>query len=121
MCKRGDIYYVNFGNNPNSFKQSGLRPAVIVSNNKANCNSPLVTVIPLTTKVWKKKHLPTHVLIHDKLYTGLNQESMALAEQVETLDKSLLDNRIGEISDPLVMEQITIALQIQIGVFAEYN
>ena len=46
---------------------------------------------------------------------------MAVAERVETIDKHLIDNRIGEISDPLVREQITIALQIQIGAYAEYN
>jgi len=52
---------------------------------------------------------------------GLNQASVALAEQVETLDKDLLDNMIDEIKDELVMNQITVALQIKIGVFSEYN
>lgn len=46
---------------------------------------------------------------------------MALAEQVETLDKNLLVKKIGEIVDDMVMEQITVALQIQIGAYAEYN
>lgn len=62
MCKRGDIYFVNFGNNVKSFKQSGIRPALVVSNNKANYNSPVVTVVPLTKQVWKKPNLPTHVI-----------------------------------------------------------
>jgi mRNA interferase MazF len=121
MCKRGDIYYVDFGNNQNSYKQSGIRPVIVVSNNRANSNSPVVTVIPLTTRVWKKKYLPTHVQIPRKINTGLNKPSMALAEQVETLDKELLVNKVGEIVDDVVMEQITVALQIQIGAFAEYN
>lgn len=118
MCKRGDIYYVDFGENHDSNKQSGIRPAVIVSNNKANINSPIVTVIPLTARVWKKKHLPTHVQIRGG---GLDKPSMALAEQVETLDKKRLGGKIGEITDELTMTAVTVALQIQIGVYDEYN
>ncbi|MFR8846436.1 MAG: type II toxin-antitoxin system PemK/MazF family toxin [Waltera sp.] len=53
--------------------------------------------------------------------SGLNKPSMALAEQVETLDKTRLGERIGEVLDDMVMEQITVALQIQIGAYAEYN
>lgn len=121
MCRRGDIYYVNFGDNKDTYKQSGIRPAMVISNNKANNNSPVVTVVPLTKRTWKKPYLPTHVIIPDKLGTGLDRASMVLAEQVETLDKNLLIRKIGSVTDPLIMEQITIALQIQIGVFSEYN
>lgn len=56
-----------------------------------------------------------------KKSSGLNKQSMALAEQVETLDKTRLGERIGEVLDDMVMEQITVALQIQIGAYAEYN
>ena len=114
MCKRGDIYYVDFGEKDGS-KQGGVRPALVVSNNKANKHSPVVTVVPLS----KKKYLPTHVQIPKR--SGLNKPSMALAEQVETLDKTRLGERIGEVLDEMVMEQITVALQIQIGAYAEYN
>ena len=51
MCKRGDIYYVDFGNQKNSHIQQGIRPAIVVSNNKANDHSHLVTVVPLTKQV----------------------------------------------------------------------
>ena len=112
MCKRGDIYYVDFGEKDGS-KQGGVRPALVVSNNKANKHSPVVTVVPLSARVWKKKYLPKG--------SGLNKPSMALAEQVETLDKTRLGERIGEVLDDMVMEQITVALQIQIGAYAEYN
>lgn len=121
MCRRGDIYYVNFGDNQNSHKQGGIRPVLVVSNNKANLNSPVVTVVPLTKRVWKKSYLPTHVLIPLSAESGLDKPSMALAEQVETIDKSLLVDKRGEIIDRVLMEQITVALQIQIGVYAEYN
>ena len=130
MCKRGDIYYVDFGEKAGS-EQGGVRPALVVSNNKANKHSPVVTVIPLSARVWKKKYLPTHVQIPKgsglnkqiplKKSSGLNKPSMALAEQVETLDKTRLGERIGEVLDDMVMEQITVALQIQIGAYAEYN
>ena len=78
MCKRGDIYYVDFGEKDGS-KQGGVRPALVVSNNKANKHSPVVTVVPLSARVWKKKYLPTHVQIPKG--SGLNKPSMALAEQ----------------------------------------
>ena len=51
MCKRGDIYFVDFGENIESNKQCGIRPAVIVSNNRANKHSPVITVVPLTSKI----------------------------------------------------------------------
>lgn len=121
MCKRGDIYYVDFGVKTGSCEQGGIRPAVIVSNNKANANSPVITVVPLTTKIWKKPNLPTHVQIPHSVTTGLHRKSMALAEQVETVDKKKLTEKIGEISDNLLMEKITVALQIQIGAYEEYN
>ena len=120
MCKRGDIYFVNFGEKAGS-EQGGVRPALVVSNNKANKYSPVVTVIPLSARVWKKRHLPTHVQIPLKKSNGLDKPSMALAEQVETLDKTRLGEKIGEVLDALLMEQITVALQIQIGVYDEYN
>ena len=49
MCKRGDIYYVDFGEKDGS-KQGGVRPALVVSNNKANKHSPVVTVVPLSVE-----------------------------------------------------------------------
>ena len=121
MCMRGDIFFVDFGEHGNSHKQSGVRPAVIVSNNRNNRNSPVVTVVPLSARVWKKKYLPTHVQIPLSKSEGLDKPSMALAEQVETLDKIKLGEKIGKITDSLLMDAITVALQIQIGVYAEYN
>lgn len=120
MCKRGDIYFVNFGEKTGS-EQGGVRPALIVSNNKANKYSPVVTVIPLSARVWKKKYLPTHMQIPLSKSVGLDKPSMALAEQVETLDKARLGEKLGEVLDTSLMEQITVALQIQIGAYDEYN
>ena len=95
MCKRGEIHFVNFGDNIDTYKQSGLRPTLVVSNNKVNEHSPVITVVPLTTKT-RRMHLPTHVLIPPTSGIGLNRMSLALAEQVETLDKDRLLEYKGE-------------------------
>lgn len=119
MCKRGDIYFVDFGQNIESNKQCGIRPAVIVSNNRANEHSPVITVVPLTGRTYKKRHLPTHVFIPKSC--GLDRNSLALAEQVEAIDKKNLREKRGHISAAAVMEQINQALQIQLGVDDRYN
>jgi mRNA-degrading endonuclease toxin of MazEF toxin-antitoxin module len=120
VCKRGDVYFVDFGHNINSCKQSGIRPAIVVSNNKANEHSPVVTVVPLTSKTSKKRSLPTHVLIPNTEGIGLKHTSLALAEQLEAVDKTKLLHNIGCITNKHVMLQITKAVQVQIGVFEEY-
>lgn len=119
MCRRGDIYYVDFGQNIDSNKQCGIRPAVIVSNNRANEHSPVITVVPLTGRTHKKRFLPTHVFIPKSC--GLNKNSLALAEQVEAVDKKNLREKRGHISDTAVMDRIIRAIQIQIGVDDRYN
>ena len=119
MCKRGDIYYVDFGQNIDSNKQCGIRPAVIVSNNRANEHSPVITVVPLTSRTYKKRSLPTHVFIPKGC--GLERNSLALAEQVEAIDKKNLREKRGQITDVVIMERITQTIQIQIGVDDRYN
>lgn len=119
MCRRGDIYLVDFGENIDTKKQCGIRPAVIVSNNKANEHSPVITVVPLTSKTYKKRFMPTHVYI--PAGCGLGCGSMALAEQVEAIDKDRLLEKKGSITSAIIMERITKAIQIQIGVYEEYN
>ncbi len=121
MCRRGDIYYIDFGTNVDTRKQNGIRPAVIVSNNKANEHSPVITVVPLTSKTDKKRLLPTHVYIPISAGCGLSCGSLVLAEQVEAIDKSRLLEKKGAIKNTKVMDKITKAIQIQIGVFEEYN
>lgn len=121
MCRRGDIYFVNFGNEGNGCKQRGIRPAVVVSNNCANKHSPVITVVPLTSKTYKKRFLPTHVFIPRESIKGLTRNSLALAEQVESLDKKNLLEYKGCVTDQKIMVAITLALQIQIGAIEQYN
>ena len=121
MCRRGDVYYVDFGKDTDTRKQSGIRPAVVVSNNMANLYSPVITVVPLTSKINKKRFLPTHVFIPATAGCGLNCGSVALAEQVEAIDKERLIDKKGSIISAEIMGKITRAIQIQVGVFEEYN
>ena len=90
-----------------------------MSNNRANEHSPVITVVPLTGRTYKKRFLPTHVFIPKSC--GLDRNSLALAEQVESIDKKNLREKRGHISDSDIMAQITQAIQIQIGVDDRYN
>lgn len=115
MYKRGEIYYVDFGNNLTSRRQCGFRPALIVSNDVANRHSPVITAIPITARANKKREQPTHVFLPRWAGYGLTKDSVALAEQLFTIDKSELGRKIGEIRDRKMMDRITKALQVQIG------
>lgn len=82
---------------------------------------PIIIVVPLTLKINKKCFLPTHVFITSSCGSGLSRGSIALAEKVETIDKEQLLEKKGSILSLTIMEKITTAIQIQIGVFNEYN
>ncbi len=108
--KRGDIYYADLGDVVGS-EQFGLRPVVIVQNNIGNKYSKTVIVLPITSKV--KKELPTHIKIEGRNF-GLEKDSIILAEQIRTIDKSRLKKRIGKI-DKTVLNEIKQALIISCG------
>ena len=114
MCKRGDIFYADLGDCLDTSEQRGLRPVLIVSNDMANTYSQVVTAVPLTSKL-KKRKLPTHVYIPPGACRGLTRPSMVLAEQVMSIDKSRLLNWRGNLSDETLMRRITQALKVQIG------
>lgn len=109
--KRGDIFWVNFGVNIGC-EQNGNRPAIIVSNDTCNKVSATVTVVPLTSK--RKTSLPTHVLITSSDCGELSSTSLALCEQVRTIDKSRIGNKMGKVSK-VKMEAISTALREQLG------
>ncbi|SFR55823.1 type II toxin-antitoxin system PemK/MazF family toxin [Anaeromicropila populeti] len=118
--KRGDIVYANFGNYNRGSRQAGIRPACIISNNKANQHSPVITLIPLTSKN-KKKELPTHVSVSVNDATGLTTDSVALTEQIISVDKRDIKKVVGEITNNYILQAITKGIQIQVGVFSKYN
>lgn len=116
MCRRGDIYFADLGDKQGSSIQRGLRPVLIVSNDVANRHSPVITMIPLTGRVQKKRTLPTHVFIPQSAATGLDRASVALAEQVTSIDKGELLEFKGRVTNPHIMEAVDQAIKIQLGV-----
>ena len=111
--KRGQIYYADLSPVIGS-EQGGMRPVVIVSNDKGNVVSPVVIVAPITSVV-NKKRLPTQVLIGTE--SGLKVLSMVLCEQLRTIDKSriMIKEPLGEVK-PYLMAVIDKALKVSLGV-----
>lgn len=114
MCKRGEIYYCDMGNFANGSVQGGNRPVLVVSNDLANEHSPVITVVPLTGRVQKHRYLPTHVLIEHDSKNRLRTISLALVEQVTSINKSRLGNYTGYLDDE-TMQAVEHALHIQLG------
>ena len=77
--------------------QTGLRPCVVISNNKANTFSPNIIVVPLTSK--NKKPLPTHYTMLPSKNNGLKVKSTVLAEQILTLSKTMVKRVIGKVEE----------------------
>ncbi|WP_338631621.1 type II toxin-antitoxin system PemK/MazF family toxin [Clostridium baratii] len=109
--RRGDIFYADLGKNDGS-EQSGVRPVVIIQNDKGNRYSPTSIVAAITSQI-NKARLPTHVYISSEKY-GLNRDSVILLEQVRTLDKSKLKEKIGTL-DFKTIEKLNFALGTSIG------
>ena len=109
--KRVEIWLANLPAVENSHIQYGCRPVVIVSNDAANANSPVVTVGPLTSQR-HKVHLPTHVYLDGQ---GLKGASIALCEQIMPLDKHCLLRRLGIIYKPFDRLAICHSLATQLG------
>lgn len=118
--RRGDILYADLGMQYQGSMQGGMRPVVVVSNNRANRYSTVITVVPLSTKINKKQNLPTHVFVSAYRSKGLEQHSIALCEQVSALDFSRIIEYIGSV-DEQTLARITEAVQVQVGVYERYN
>lgn len=110
-CKKGDIFWAELGENAEGCLQAGARPVLVVSNNKANQFSPVITIIPITSKMGKS-NLPTHVLIKE---CGLEKPSIALAEQITSINKDKLDRKIGSIQRTVYAGLVRKAIQIQLN------
>lgn len=107
--KRGDIVYVNFDPIIGS-EQGGPRPAVVIQNDIGNRHAPTVIIAPITSKT-KKSNLPTHVKLTSKC---LERNSVALLEQIKTIDKTRIEDYIGTLADE-EMKMIDKALRISLG------
>ncbi len=111
MIKRGELYYADLSPNFGS-EQGGVRPVLVVQNDVGNKYSPTVIAAAVTSKIDKAK-LPTHIELPAIDY-GLLKNSVILLEQIRTLDKRRLKERIGYLP-PSVMEKVDFALQISLG------
>lgn len=109
--KRGQIWYADLQGNIGS-EQGGLRPVLIVQNDKGNKYSPTTIVAILTSRKTKAK-LPTHIWL--SITCGLAVNSMVELEQLRTIDKSRLTKYVGEIQEG-EQRLIDEALKISLGV-----
>lgn len=111
MVKRGQIYLANLSPVVGS-EQGGLRPVLVIQNDKGNRYSPTVIVAAITA-ARQKTPLPTHIAVSPEM-SGLHKPSIVLLEQLRTLDKSRLIAYIGALREE-TMQQIDRALEASLG------
>lgn len=111
VVRRGDIYYADLSPVVGS-EQGGIRPVLIVQNDVGNRFSPTVIAAAITSQRGKAK-LPTHILL-DARKTGLAKDSVVLLEQVRTIDKQRLKERMGTL-DLQSMLRVDQALSVSFG------
>lgn len=111
QVKRGDIYYADLSPVVGS-EQGGVRPVLIVQNDVGNKYSPTVIAAAVTSQLNKSK-LPTHIEI-DAMKYGLPKDSVILTEQIRTIDKRRLKEKIGHIDEEL-MNSVNDALFVSFG------
>jgi len=109
--KRGDIFYADLSPVVGS-EQGGIRPVIIIQNDVGNKYSPTVIVAAITSQINKAK-LPTHVEISAVEY-GLNKDSVALLEQIRTIDKKRIKEKIGHMTET-DMKKVESALLVSLG------
>ena len=108
---RGDIYYADLSPVVGS-EQGGMRPVLIVQNDVGNKYSPTVIAAAITSQMGKAR-LPTHIEIEAKSF-GLSKNSVVLLEQIRTLDKKRLKEKMGRL-DGGVMHRVDNAISVRLG------
>ena len=109
--KRGDIYYADLSPVVGS-EQGGMRPVLIVQNDVGNKHSPTVIAAAITSKLGKTR-LPTHIDINaDKV--GLAKDSVVLLEQIRTIDKKRLGEKMGHLDEEM-MGAVNNAITVSFG------
>lgn len=109
--KRGDVFFADLSPVVGS-EQGGTRPVLVIQNDIGNRFSPTVIIAAITAQIRKAK-LPTHVEIDAKKY-GFERDSVILLEQLRTIDKSRLTDKITQLDQPL-MKEVEDALAISLG------
>ncbi len=115
--KRGDIFYADLSPVIGS-EQGGIRPVLIVQNDVGNKFSPTVIAAAITSQQ-AKSNLPTHIQLQAQ-GNGLTKDSVVLLEQVRTLDKKRLKEKMGSL-DTFMMNLVDEALSISFGLFSNYE
>ncbi len=105
QVKRGDIYYADLSPVVGS-EQGGIRPVLIIQNDVGNKYSPTVIAAAVTSQLNKSK-LPTHIEI-DAMKYGLPKDSVILTEQIRTIDKKRLKEKIGHVDEGLMNSVTTL-------------
>ncbi len=111
MIKRGDIFYCDL-NPVFGSEQGGKRPVLVIQNDIGNRYSPTIIVAAITS-INKKTGQPTHICIEDS--DGLPKDSIIMLEQIRTIDKRRLSDKIGHL-DSVKMKEVDKALQISFNV-----
>ena len=109
--RRGDIYYADLSPVVGS-EQGGMRPVLIVQNDTGNKHSPTVIAAAITSQTGKAR-LPTHIELEAKSY-GLTRDSVVLLEQIRTIDKRRLKERMGKL-DISLMARVDSAIAVSFG------
>ena len=112
VVRRGDMFYADLSPVIGS-EQGGIRPVLVIQNDTGNKYSPTVIVSAITSQL-NKNRLPTHIELDSQEF-GLKSDSVVLAEQIRTIDKSRLKEKIGHIDDNRIMNRINNALGVSFG------
>ena len=112
VVKRGDMFYADLSPVVGS-EQGGVRPVLIIQNDLGNKYSPTVIAAAITSQTNKTK-LPTHIEIGENT-SGLKSNSVVLTEQIRTIDKSRLKEKIGHIDDNTIINKLNNALGVSFG------
>ena len=111
IVKRGDVFFADLSPVVGS-EQGGVRPVLVIQNDIGNRFSPTVIVAAITAQIQKAK-LPTHVEIDAKEH-GFDRDSVVLLEQIRTIDKQRLTDKITHLDEEM-MKKVDEALQISVG------
>ena len=114
--RRGDIFYADLSPVIGS-EQDGIRPIVVIQNDVGNRYSPTIIGIAITSK--EKLKMPTHLEIDGTKY-GLEKDSVILAEQIRTLDKSRLKEKVGKL-DKETLDKLKKVIEISFGLRGKVN
>ncbi|GFI42327.1 endoribonuclease EndoA [Thomasclavelia cocleata] len=115
--KRGQIYLADLSKGYGS-EQGGIRPVLVIQNNKGNKYSPTLIIACITSRYQYKHHLPTHYYIPDS--AGLKHRSIVMMEQIKVIDKTRLIKYIGSVS-PKFMNILDKKIMISLGMNYKYT